>query len=163
MVTLNDYSAIVGAEVVGQLYRLAERLGPRRFVHINSTRIGGGVAEILSRAVPLLNQLGLETLWEVIQGDPTFFEVTKAFHNGLQGHDVRIHQSLLDHYKDINRENARKFTWEADFVLVHDPQPAWLINEMRSQAKHWIWRCHIDVSRPNHQGLEIPAGDRQSI
>jgi trehalose synthase len=55
----------------------------------------------------------------------------------------------LNHYKDINRENARKFTWEADFVLVHDPQPAWLINEMRSQAKHWIWRCHIDVSRPN--------------
>ncbi len=58
-------------------------------------------------------------------------------------------KSLLNHYKEINRENARKFTWEADFVLVHDPQPAWLINEMRSQAKHWIWRCHIDVSRPN--------------
>jgi trehalose synthase len=96
-----------------------------------------------------LNQLGLETLWEVVQGDPAFFEVTKAFHNALQGHDVRIPQSLLDHYKDINRENARKFTWEADFVLVHDPQPAWLINEMRSQAKHWIWRCHIDASRPN--------------
>ena len=149
MVTLNDYIPIVGAEVVGQLHRLAERLGPRRFVHVNSTRTGGGVAEILSRAVPLLNQLGLETLWEVVQGDPAFFEVTKAFHNALQGHDVRINQSLLDHYKDINRENARKFTWEADFVLVHDPQPAWLINEMRSQAKHWIWRCHIDASRPN--------------
>ena len=149
MVTLNDYIPIIGAEVVGQLYRLAERLGPRRFVHVNSTRTGGGVAEILSRAVPLLNQLGLETLWEVVQGDPAFFEVTKAFHNALQGHEVRISQSSLDHYKDINRENARKFSWDADFVLVHDPQPAWLINEIRSQVKHWIWRCHIDVSRPN--------------
>jgi trehalose synthase len=57
----------------------------------------------------------------------------------------------LEHYQEINRENARKFTWEADFVLVHDPQPAWLINEMRPQAKHWIWRCHIDVSRPNRK------------
>lgn len=149
MITLSDYTAVVGAEVVGQLHRLAEALGPRRFVHINSTRSGGGVAEILSRAVPLLNQLGLETRWEVIQGDPDFFEVTKSFHNGLQGQDVRISPPLLDHYKDVNRENARKFDWEADFVLVHDPQPAWLINEMRSQAQHWIWRCHIDASRPN--------------
>jgi trehalose synthase len=149
VVTLNDYTAIVGDEVVGQLHRLAERLGPRRFVHINSTKSGGGVAEILSRAVPLLNQLGLETLWEVIQGDADFFEVTKAFHNGLQGHNVRIPQSLFNHYQEINRENARRFTWEADFVLVHDPQPAWLINEMRPQVKHWIWRCHIDASRPN--------------
>ena len=149
MITLSDYIPIVGDEVVGQLYRLAERLGPRRFVHVNSTRAGGGVAEILSRAVPLLNQVGLDTRWEVIEGDPTFFEVTKAFHNALQGHNVRLNQSLLNHYQEINRENAKKFTWEADFILVHDPQPAWLINEMRSQVKHWIWRCHIDVSRPN--------------
>jgi trehalose synthase len=148
---LNDYEPIVGTEVIGQLQRLAERLGPRRFFHINSTRSGGGVAEILSRAVPLLNQMGLQVEWEVIEGDPDFFEVTKAFHNALQGEDVHLNQSMLDHYQDVNRENARKFTWEADFVLVHDPQPAWLINEMRPQAKHWIWRCHIDVSRPNRK------------
>jgi trehalose synthase len=151
VVTLNDYEPIVGAEVIGQLHRLAERLGPRRLVHVNSTRSGGGVAEILSRAVPLLNQVGLEVQWEVIQGDAEFFEVTKSFHNALQGEDVHLNNSLLEHYQEINRENARKFTWEADFVMVHDPQPAWLINEMRSQAKHWIWRCHIDASRPNRR------------
>lgn len=149
MITLDDYRPIAGEEVVDQLYRLAERLGPRCFVHVNSTRKGGGVAEILSRAVPLLNQVGLDTRWEVIEGDPTFFEVTKAFHNALQGQNVRLHQSLLKHYQEINRENAKRFTWEADFILVHDPQPAWLINEMRSRVKHWIWRCHIDVSKPN--------------
>jgi trehalose synthase len=79
VVTLNDYIPIVGAEVVGQLHRLAERLGPRRFVHVNSTRTGGGVAEILSRAVPLLNQLGLETLWEVVRATLPFSKLPRPF------------------------------------------------------------------------------------
>jgi trehalose synthase len=136
-------------EVVGQLHRLAERLQHRRFVHINSTAVGGGVAEILSRAVPLLNQLGLETRWEVILGDPHFFEVTKAFHNGLQGFKVHLTPAMLEHYRQVNRENARRFSWEADVVLVHDPQPACLIEEMRPQARRWVWRCHVDVSRPH--------------
>lgn len=149
MITWDDYAAIVGPEVIAQLHRLAERLGPVSFMHINSTRTGGGVAEILAQAVPLLNEMGLETSWEVIEGDPSFFEVTKGFHNALQGMEVRIKPSLLNHYIEVNRENARRFAWEADFVLVHDPQPAYLIQEMRSQAKHWIWRCHVDISRPN--------------
>jgi trehalose synthase len=145
---LHDYLPIVGQEVIDQLHRLADRLGPRRFVHINSTRSGGGVAEILNRAVPLLNQLGLETIWEVLIGDPDFFEVTKAMHNGLQGDTVRFTPTMLDHYREINKENARRFQWEADFVLVHDPQPAALIEDLRPQAHHWVWRCHIDASRP---------------
>ena len=151
MIGLNDYAPIVGQEVIDQLQRLAERLGPRRFVHINSTRTGGGVAEILDRAVPLLEQLGLDVKWEVIHGDQEFFEITKAMHNALQGYKVHLSPAMLDHYREINRENARKFTWESDFVLVHDPQPAYLINFLRPQAKHWIWRCHIDASRPDRQ------------
>ncbi len=149
VITWDDYAAIVGPEVIAQLHRLSKRLGPVKFVHVNSTRTGGGVAEILSRAVPLLNEMGLETSWEVIEGDPDFFEVTKGFHNALQGMKVQIEPSLLDHYIEVNRENARRFAWEADFVMVHDPQPAYLIQEMRAQAKHWIWRCHVDISRPN--------------
>jgi trehalose synthase len=149
VITWDDYAAIVGPEVIAQLHRLAERLGPVSFVHVNSTRTGGGVAEILSRAVPLLNEMGLKTTWEVIEGDPTFFEVTKGFHNALQGEEVQIQPSLLDHYVEVNRENAKRFDWEADFVLVHDPQPAYLIQEIRNQGKHWIWRCHVDISRPN--------------
>jgi len=149
VITLNDYAPIVGDEVVGQLCRLAERLQGRRFVHINSTAVGGGVAEILSRAVPLLNQLGLETTWEVIMGDPAFFEVTKAFHNGLQGFKVHLTHAMLEHYRQVNRENARRFNWEADVVLVHDPQPATLIEEMRPQSRRWVWRCHVDASRPH--------------
>jgi trehalose synthase len=148
---LNDYGPVVGQEVIEQLQRLADRLGPRRFIHINSTRTGGGVAEILSRAIPLLQQLGLEVNWEVIHGDQKFFEITKAMHNALQGHKVTITPAMLDHYREINRENARRFTWESDFVLVHDPQPAYLINFLQPQAKQWIWRCHIDASRPERQ------------
>ncbi|MFW6122777.1 MAG: glycosyltransferase [Thermodesulfobacteriota bacterium] len=149
MITWDDYAAIVGPEVIAQLHRLADRLGPVKFVHVNSTRSGGGVAEILSRAVPLLTEMGLETTWDVIEGDPDFFEVTKGFHNALQGMRVQIQPSLLDHYIEVNRENARRFAWDADFVMIHDPQPAYLIEEIRDQAKHWIWRCHVDISRPN--------------
>jgi trehalose synthase len=155
LIGLNDYAPIVGQEVIGQLHRLAERLGHRCFVHINSTRLGGGVAEILTRAVPLLNQLGLDTHWEVILGDPFFFEITKAMHNALQGYRMHFTQAMWDHYQEVNRQNARKFNIEADFVLVHDPQPAYLIHELRPQAKHWIWRCHIDVSRPDRQVWKI--------
>lgn len=149
MITWDDYAAIVGPEVIAQLHRLADRLGPVKFVHINSTRTGGGVAEILSRAVPLLTEMGLETSWEVIEGDPEFFEVTKGFHNALQGMKVHIKPSLLDHYIEVNRENSRRFAWDADFVMVHDPQPAYLIEEIQDRGKHWIWRCHVDISRPN--------------
>lgn len=146
---MSQYAPIAGQEVIDQLERLVEGLGPARFVHINSTYTGGGVAEILHRAVPLLNQLGVETIWEVIEGDPFFFEVTKCMHNALQGFKVDLTSKMWEHYLEINRANARKFTWEADFVLIHDPQPAFLINELRPRARHWIWRCHVDVSRPH--------------
>ena len=149
MIGLNEYAPIVGQEVIDQLQRLAEGLGSLRFVHINSTQTGGGVAEILHRAVPLLNQLGLETTWEVIEGDPLFFEATKSMHNGLQGFKVDLTPDLWEHYLEVNRTNARKFTWEADFVLIHDPQPAYLINELHDRAQRWVWRCHVDVSRPH--------------
>ncbi len=149
MIGLNEYAPIAGQEVIDQLHRLAEGLGPLHFVHINSTPTGGGVAEILHRAVPLLNQLGLETTWEVIEGDPLFFEVTKGMHNALQGFKVDLTPDMWEHYLEVNRANARKLTWEADFVLVHDPQPAYLIKELRHRAQHWVWRCHIDVSRPH--------------
>ncbi len=149
MAKLEDYTPIVGEEVIDQLYRLAEKLGPQRVVNVNSTRLGGGVAEILARTVPLLTQLGLDVRWEVIQGDPFFFEITKAMHNGLQGYKVPFNAKMIAHYQEVNQENARKFDWEADFVVVHDPQPAALIDHLRSRARQWIWRCHIDASRPH--------------
>jgi trehalose synthase len=149
VIGLKEYAPIVGQQVIDQLQRLAEGLGRVRFMHINSTYAGGGVAEILHRAVPLLNQLGVEALWEVIEGDPQFFEVTKGFHNALQGFKVDLTPEMWEHYLEVNRRNAKKFDWEADFVLIHDPQPAFLIDDLRPRAPYWVWRCHVDVSRPH--------------
>jgi trehalose synthase len=149
VISLSDYTEIVGPEVIDQLKRLAEHLGPRRLVNVNSTKSGGGVAEILRRLVPLLSQLGLEVSWEVIAGDQAFFEATKAMHNALQGRPVSLTPALYRHYQQVNRDNAKRFSWEADYVIIHDPQPAYLIKELRDRARQWIWRCHIDVSRPD--------------
>lgn len=151
MSRLSEYETIVGSETVDQLRRLAERLGQRSLVHVNSTRSGGGVAELLQQIVPLWNELGIDTRWEVIEGDQSFFEVTKAMHNALQGFRTNISEGMLKHYLEVNRANALRLNLDADFAVINDPQPAYLIQHLRSHAKHWIWRCHIDVSRPDRR------------
>ncbi len=148
---LEEFEPIVGPVVIDQLRRMAERLGRKSLVHINSTRVGGGVAELLSQIIPLWTELGIDARWEVIEGDQGFFEVTKAMHNALQGFNVNISRTMLQHYLEVNRLNAERFQFEADFVVVNDPQPAYLIQHMRSRARKWIWRCHIDASRPNRE------------
>jgi trehalose synthase len=149
--TLDDYIGTSGADAVEQLRELAKPLEGKTVVHVNSTRIGGGVAEILTRLVPLMEELGLQASWEVIQGDPEFFAVTKAFHNGLQGNSLSVPQRLLDHYLEINRQNAEKLRSvleAADYVFIHDPQPAALLRHCPRRQGKWIWRCHIDISQP---------------
>ncbi len=148
---LSELEPIVGSTVIELLKHMAEQLGRQRLVHINSTRSGGGVAEILSQIIPLWNELGIDARWEVIEGDQSFFEVTKAMHNALQGFKVNITKGMLDHYLEVNRHNADRFEFDADFMVVNDPQPAFLIQHMRSRARKWIWRCHIDASRPDRK------------
>ncbi len=106
---------------------------------------------MLQRIVPIWNELGIETRWEVIEGDQGFFEVTKAMHNALQGFKVNVTPAMLNHFLEITRKNADRLNLQADFVVVNDPRPAFLIEHARSRAAHWIWRCHIDVSRPNRR------------
>ncbi|MDR3568869.1 MAG: glycosyltransferase [Syntrophobacteraceae bacterium] len=146
---LEQLEQIVGAPVIDQLRRMADRLKPLSLAHVNSTRIGGGVAELLNGIIPLWNELGIDTRWEVIEGDQAFFEVTKAMHNALQGFRTIIGKPMLDHYIEVNRRNAERLDFDVDFVVVNDPQPAYLIEFMRKQAKKWIWRCHIDASKPD--------------
>ncbi|HKQ62115.1 MAG TPA: glycosyltransferase [Candidatus Polarisedimenticolaceae bacterium] len=149
---LQDYAEPAGADVVEQLRKLARPLAGARVVHVNSTRIGGGVAEILAWMVPLLEELGIHASWEVIQGDGEFFKVTKGLHNGLQGQSVYLSPSQLAHHGEINASNARTLApvlEGADFVFIHDPQPAALIGHFPRRKGKWIWRCHVDVSRPH--------------
>ena len=145
-VRLEDYREVAPAGAVDFLYRLSERVKGMSMVNVNSTKYGGGVAEILHRLIPMLNEVGVEARWEVIQGADEFYACTKAFHNTLQGTEQVITQKMLDAYVETNRENAKRLLLDADIILIHDPQPAALI-DYRTVGK-WVWRCHIDVSQP---------------
>ncbi len=126
--------------------KLGDKLRGKSFLHINSTRSGGGVAEILQRMIPIIDNLGIQARWEVIEGDERFFAVTKTLHNTLQGQRQTVTDDMWHYHLEVNRRNAENLDLEADAVLIHDPQPAALIN-FRKKGK-WIWRCHIDVSGP---------------
>ncbi len=150
MQLLDRYEEVVGPHEVQRLRQLAGRLQGRRIVHVNSTRTGGGVAEILGWMVPLMRELGLDVGWEVITAPADFYRVTKAFHNGLQGLPVSLKLSDFELHREVNKQNAEKLNLSADVVFVHDPQPIFLpAYTPDGQVQRWIWRCHVDASRPN--------------
>ncbi len=149
--TLAQYEKVVGGVAISQLKQLADSLAGARVVHVNSTKAGGGVAEILQWLVALMNDLGLKASWETIEGYDKYFNVTKSFHNGLQGNRVVLTPGMMEIYEQTVAENAerlRSSLEEADFVIIHDPQPAFLLNLCPNRKGKWIWRCHIDVSHP---------------
>lgn len=148
---LDRYAEYAGSDAIDQLRQLARLLGGIRVVHVNSTRRGGGVAEILEWMVPLMRELGLDASWEVIEGNDDFFATTKSFHNSLQGKNLRIPESMLRVYEEVNAHNAewlRPILEGADIVFIHDPQPAPLLDLFPDRRGKWIWRCHIDLSHP---------------
>jgi trehalose synthase len=149
---LDSYAKIVGDEVIDHLRQLAGPLNGMKVMHVNSTREGGGVAEILRWLIPMKRELGLDAVWEVITGNQEFYQCTKSFHNALQGHRLDIAQELLDNFEATNRENAERLRtslMEADVVFIHDPQPSPLLKLCPDRQTKWVWRCHIDVSRPH--------------
>jgi trehalose synthase len=141
-----QYKGIAPKGDILLIQKLCEKLRGRCFLNINSTRKGGGVAEILQRMIPLLNGLGINARWEVIEGDNKFFDITKKIHNTLQGNKDDITEEMWSHHYSINRNNSEKINLDADFVLIHDPQPIPLIENRKKGF--WIWRCHIDISNP---------------
>jgi trehalose synthase len=144
---IDDYREVVPKGTVDFLKRLAGQVKGRKILHINSTKLGGGVAEMLRSHIPLLHDVGIDAEWHTISGTEEFFNVTKSFHNALQGQEQRLSQQMLREYLEVNRENAGRLSFDADYVVIHDPQPAALIKNRPIHGK-WIWRCHIDVSRP---------------
>ena len=148
MIRIEEYAAVVGEATVEELFLLARHLKGKAIQNINSTAVGGGIAEILTRMIPLLKQLGVDTRWDVIKGDEKFFVTTKKFHNGLHGVPVEIAREEYDSFLQVNRENAEEINF-CDIVFVHDPQPIALIEKRKELGKNWIWRCHIDFSKPD--------------
>jgi trehalose synthase len=146
--TLADYEPIIGKSQIDELRFVARTLKGKRVKMVNSTAMGGGVAEMLNRLVPLLDELEVKTGWEVITGGNDFFEVTKGFHNALHGADFTFTQAARDVFLATTEQNRQRMTFDEDFVVIHDPQPAGLIAS-KSGSSHWVWRCHIDLSHPN--------------
>jgi trehalose synthase len=150
-VPLSAYEGIVGSSAITQLSRIGKKLEGLRIVHVNSTRQGGGVAEILVWMIPLMREVGLDASWEVIEGTEEFFDITKKIHNGLQGRPVDLTHKDWEIFQDVNAQNMERLhpvLAEADIVVIHDPQPAFLLRLCDGRKGKWIWRGHIDISRP---------------
>jgi trehalose synthase len=148
---LEQYAGIVGHEVIEHLRQLAEPLKGMKILHVNSTKEGGGVAEILNRLIPLKRELGIDAEWEIITGEKDFYQCTKKMHNSLQGNRDDISSSLLETYEKTSAQNYERLRDKllgADVVFIHDPQPAAMISHCSDRRNKWLWRCHIDVSRP---------------
>ena len=146
---LDDYKSIVGEAEIDELKFLARELKGKKVKMVNSTAVGGGVAEMLNQLVPLLRELEVQTHWDVITGGNDFFEVTKAFHNALQGSDYHLTQHARDIFLMHNEQTRNRIEFSEDFIVIHDPQPAALIRPRKESNQRWIWRCHIDLSSPN--------------
>ncbi len=145
--SLDAYAEFVGAATIDELRLLGERLRGRRVQNLNSTAVGGGVAEILNRLVPLLREVGVDAWWDVIRGGDDFFAVTKRLHNALHGDPLTFTSRDWEVFAATTEENLRSLDLCDDLVFVHDPQPVQLIRKRRRRS-HWLWRCHIDLSEP---------------
>jgi len=146
---LEDYLPIIGEASVEEIRALAAPLKGARVLHVNATAFGGGVAEILGALVPLMRNVGLEAEWQVIHGEDEFFNVTKSFHNAMQGAEVPLTDEAKEIFNRYDRQNADALEGDYDFIVMHDPQTAAMLHfHGRTGGKHWIWRCHIDTSTP---------------
>jgi trehalose synthase len=149
-ISLDQYVPLLGAAEIEELHTLARPLEGTVVDMVNSTAVGGGVAEILTRLLPLARELGLDARWHVMEGGPDFYDITKAFHNALHGNAYDVRPRDFEIFLDYNRRNRQRLPLDGRFVVIHDPQPVAFIETRSFEAKQtWIWRCHIDLSRPN--------------
>lgn len=152
--SVEDYRGIVSDEVISEIYSRERRLYGRSLLHINSTYHGGGVAEILNSLVPLMNDVGLAADWRILHGTPDFFNITKKFHNALQGDSLNLTEMKKRLYVQANEDFATFCHIDGDCVVVHDPQPLPLIKFFKKRQP-WVWRCHVDLSNLNWQLWEF--------
>jgi trehalose synthase len=152
--TLADYASIVGRSLVDEIVELAEPLRGKRILHLSATAFGGGVSEILYTLIPLMRDVGLDCEWQVIYGREEFFNATKMLHNALQGNPHDLDDDHWDAWRRYNEMNARELSSGWDVCIVHDPQPAAMHTLAPEKSRHWVWRCHIDLSTPNPDTIE---------
>ena len=149
--SLDDYREHVPSGVIDEIVDLARPLRGASVLHVNATAYGGGVAELLNTVIPLLQDLGIEAEWQVMDATPEFFNVTKGMHNAMQGMYIPWNNAMASIWREVNQANAEALTQHYDFVWVHDPQPAALLHYVRLRSPDalgakWIWRCHLDTT-----------------
>ncbi len=168
---LDKYAEFVGEDYIHSLREACLNFDGKTMAHVNSTYYGGGVAEMLNSYIPLLNEAGLETEWRLLKGDRDFFTVTKKLHNSLQGMKVNLDESDIESYEETldNYSEFTKLGWY-DMVIIDDPQPCGLITRYNRHSpsflkplpnlmklielqkkQPWVWRCHIDLTKPDIQ------------
>jgi trehalose synthase len=152
---IDDYQGIVGQGQLDTLRFLARDLKGKSIKMVNSTAVGGGVAEMLNRLVPLISELDVPTHWDVITGGNDFFEITKAFHNALHGSSYELTKAAQEIFLMYNEQNRSRMQFGEEMVVIHDPQPAGLIRSKEKTSSHWVWRCHIDLSNPDAKVWEF--------
>jgi trehalose synthase len=158
MIKIEDYIPIVGQSTIDELRLIAYKLNGKVMQLVNSTAVGGGVAEILTRIVPLFIQLGVNAKWDVIKGNEKFFNITKRMHNALHGVKEKFKKKDFDFFIETNRENAENMDFDSDMVFIHDPQPVALVEKRNHVKNKWAWRCHIDFTNPQKDIMEFLTG-----
>ena len=158
--SFEDYRPLVGDEAIDEIYQLVEPLRGARMLHINATARGGGVAEILTSLVPLMNDIGIPTEWHVMEGSGEFYQVTKALHNSLQGMQMEWTPEMWATWELYNQRTAELMEGDYDFVVVHDPQPAGVLHYLKeagsvSDGSKWTWRCHIDTTNAQQEAWSL--------
>jgi len=134
---------------------LKERLGQRTIWNINSTAVGGGVAEMLQVIVGYVAGFGIPIRWSTIGGDPAFFGITKRLHNqihGSTGGAEPVGKADAHHYEQVLAANADELLTEVrpgDVAILHDPQTAGLTHALVRAGLKVLWRCHIGIDHQN--------------
>jgi trehalose synthase len=148
--SLEHYEPLIGAAATERIQRKIERVRTMHVAHPSSTFYGGGVTEILTPFTLMLNAVGIETDWHLVQGTPGFFSCTKRLHNALQGENIEFSDAEKPLYEEVVFENAMRLHLDdCDAVIVHDPQPLPLISHFTDREMPWMWQCHVDLSWPN--------------
>jgi trehalose synthase len=137
--------------------RARDRLAKRVFWNVNSTAVGGGVAEMLPSLLAHARSIGIDTRWLVIEGNPDFFRVTKRIHHALHGSHgdgTPLDEKARAIYEATARSNATDLAAlvrPGDVVLLHDPQTAGMAEPLLNAGAHVVWRCHIGIDEPNEE------------
>ncbi len=153
---LKKYESLLGIEIVNSIRNKAKKFLNKKVFHLNSTKFGGGVAEILDNMIPLMKELGLDPQWEIFSAPEEFFEISKKMHNALQGNkDISFSKEEIALYLNQAKNTYEEVHPEGDFVIIHDPQPCPVIEHAGDRKGKWIWRCHIDTSDPNPQAWNL--------